>query len=737
MLAIIVVCGARTPATAQPISFRNDVMAALSKAGCNQGTCHGNQNGKNGFKLSLRGQDPLWDFDALTRDAFGRRIDEARPDASLVLLKATAGIPHEGGRRFERSSSEYALLRKWIADGAKDDAADVAKLVRIEVEPRKRVLVAPPYQVQLSVRAYFSDARTRDVTRLAVFEVSNQAATVSASGEVRRGDNQRTGVAETAILVRYLNRQATAELAFVPEDKNFQWADVPEANFVDHHVFAKLKALRMQPSPPCSDVVFLRRAYLDLLGRPPTLDEARAFSGDARPDKRARLVDALLERPEFADFWSLKWSDLLRNEEKLLDRKGVEVFHHWIRQSIAEGKPLNEFARELLAGRGSTYENPAANFYRALRDPYSRAEAAAQVFLGVRLQCAKCHDHPFDRWTQVDYHDFAAFFARVHYRIVENKRRDGFDKHEFIGEQIVYSSRDGELRHPRTGDVMPPRFLGVDHPSRHPEANRLQLLADWVADPANPFFARAQVNRVWHHLLGRGIVEPLDDFRSSNPPANAPLLDALARDFAAHRFDLRHLIRTIANSRTYQLSSVPNDSNREDEANFSHALVRPLQAEQLLDAVAQAAGVPVTFPGYPRGLRASQLPGVRPERLRDRRPSEGETFLKVFGKPDRLLTCECERFDDTTLNQAFQLVTGELMNAVLSDPDNRIGRLLAAGKSNREIVGELYLAALSRPPSPRELEVTLHLVERAKDRREALEDVSWGLLNAKEFLLRQ
>jgi hypothetical protein len=732
-----VVLAACMPASAQSVSFRNDVMAVLSKAGCNQGTCHGSQNGKNGFKLSLRGEDPLWDLDALTRDGLGRRVEPGAPDASLVLLKATGSIPHEGGRRFDRSSTDYGMLRQWIANGARDDPPHSPVLDRIEVEPRRQVLVAPPYQVQLRVRACFSDGRSREVTRLAVYETSNQSAAVSAGGEVRSVEDQRSGVAETAILIRYLNRQATVELAFVPERRGFHWTEVPKFNFIDGHVFAKLRALRMQPSPLCGDSVFLRRAYLDLLGLPPTVEETRAFLSDARPDKRTRLVDTLLDRPEFADFWALKWSDLLRNEEKLLDRKGVEVFHHWIRQSIAEGKPLNEFARELLAGLGSTYANPPANFYRALRDPYSRAEAAAQVFLGVRMQCAKCHNHPFDRWTQDDYHGLAAFFARVQYRILENKRRDGFDKHEFVGEQIVYPAREGEVRHPRTGEVVPPRLLGADTLFRTPEADRLQTLADWVADPSNPFFARAQVNRVWHHLLGRGIVDPLDDFRASNPPANALLLDALAQDFVAHRFDHRHLLRTIMTSRTYQLAAVPNDSNREDEANFSHALVRPLQAEQLLDAIARVTDISVAFRGYPRGLRATQLPGVRQERLRDQRPSEGEIFLKVFGKPDRLLTCECERSDDTTLNQALQLVTGELMNRVLTDSENRIGQLLAAEKSNREIVDYLYFAALSRPPSSREAETTLRLVERAKDRRAALEDVLWGLLNAKEFLLRQ
>jgi hypothetical protein len=507
-------------ALAQSVSFRNEVMAVLSKAGCNQGACHGNQNGKNGFKLSLRGEDPCWDLQELTRDALGRRIDPDAPEESLILQKATGSIPHEGGRRFDRSSPEYLLLRRWIAAGAQDDPPNHPVLERIEVEPGVQLFIEPPHKLQLHVKARFTDGQTRDVTRQAVYEVSNQAAAVSAAGEVRAVEDQATGVAETAILVRYLNRYATVEIAFVPDGKNFHWSKAPEANFIDHQVFAKLKALRVLPSPLCSDTVFLRRAYFNLLGLPPTVAEAQAFLNDRRADKRALLIDTLLQRPEFADFWALKWSDLLRNEEKLLDRKGVEVFHEWIRRSIAEGKPLNEFARELLAARGSTYAEPPANFYRALRDPYARAEAAAQVFLGIRLQCAKCHNHPFERWTQDDYHGFAALFARVQYRILENKRRDNLDQHEFVGEQIVYPARQGEVRHPRTREVVPPRFLGESIPISATSSDRLQKLADWVADPANPYLARAQANRVWYHLMGRGIVDPLDDFRASNPPAN-------------------------------------------------------------------------------------------------------------------------------------------------------------------------------------------------------------------------
>lgn len=729
-IAVVLFCGPLQGA--EPVSFRNDVMAVLSRGGCNQGACHGNQNGKNGFKLSLRGQDPEFDYASLTREMFGRRTDALTPADSLILLKATGSVPHEGGQRFPVGSTEYRILSGWLKQGMAADAPGTPRLTRLDVTPTEQVIVEPADRVQLRVHAQFSDGSRRDVTSLAVYETSNQVANASATGEVSQ---QSRG--ETAILVRYLNQQATVRLAFIAARPDFRWTAPSEADFIDRHVFAKLQTLRMLPSGDCSDSAFLRRAYLDVVGLLPTAEETRAFLNDSHADKRAKLIDHLLTRPEFAEFWALKWSDLLRNEEKVLDRKGVIAFHEWIRRSIAEGKPLNEFARELIASRGSTYAEPAANYYRALRDPMVRVEATAQVFLGIRLQCARCHNHPFDRWTQDDYYSLAAFFPRVQYRVLENNRRDNLDKHEFIGEQIVWLDRESEVTHPRSGATMSPRFLGQANASCRPDADRLQALADWIADPKNPFFARAQVNRVWSHLLGKGLVEPNDDFRASNPPVNAPLLDALAQDFVDHRFDLRHLLRTIMNSRTYQLSAAPNATNAEDETNFSHALVRPLQAEQLADALAQVSGTPVRFNGYPAGMRAMQIAGVLAFRPRDRRQTDAELFLQAFGKPERLLSCDCERSEDATLRQAFQLISGEMLNQMLREPDNRLGKLIDAGKANGEIVEELYLSALCRPPSDKERQTLLMRLERAEKRREALEDFVWALVNSKEFLLRQ
>jgi hypothetical protein len=715
---------------AEPVSFRHDVMPVLARAGCNQGACHGNLNGKGGFKLSLRGEDPAADLATLTRDMFARRTDPLRPDESLILRKPTGRIPHEGGPRFAIDSTEYHLLRNWIAAGCLDDPPSLPRLSRLEVTPSSRILFDPADHVKIDAVAYFSDGSSRNVTHLAVFDPT-VAAAVNISPE---GTVKKLRSVEMNVIVRYLDRQVPVTLAFLPAREEFTWTEVPLSNPIDRHLFPQLKGLRLTPSPVADDAMFLRRAYLDALGILPTVDEARKFLDDPSAAKREWLVDQLLRRPEFADFWAQKWADLLRLEEKALDRKGVRVFHQWVRDAIESGKPLNVFARELIAARGSTYQNPPANLYRSLREPYARAEAIAQVFLGIRMQCAKCHNHPFDRWTQDDYHQFAAFFGQVDYRVLENNRKDKFDLHEFDGEQVVFLNRDRALKNPRTQAELTPRFLASDHPA--PPGDPLQTLADWVASPDNPFFAKAQANRVWFHLMGRGLVEPNDDFRVSNPPVNGPVLDELAAYFRNSRFDLRALVRLIMTSRTYQLSSHPAGINAEDELHFSKAIVQPLEAEQLLDAVAQVTGSRPKFDGYPAGTRAGQVAAL-PQERRSKRGLQAERFLKAFGKPERLLTCECERSDDMGLVQAFQLLTGEMLQEMLADPNNRIGRLLGAGKSDGEIVEEFYLAALSRRPAADEVSKLTEFIGTAKDRRAAVEDVVWGLVNSKEFLLRR
>ncbi len=710
------------------VSYRNDVVPVLSKAGCSLGTCHGNKYGKGGFKLSLRSQDPDLDLISLTRDAAARRVNAMVPDNSLMLLKPTTQVPHEGGLRFKRDSEEYRVLARWIVDGCRDDVASAPKLLRIAVTPLQQVLTEPKREVQLNVQAHFSDGTVRDITSRAVYEPANNLVRVSHTGLV-----QSEGSGETTVLVRFLHEQLPVRLAFIPSRPNFKWSAPRENNYVDKHVFAKLRSLRINPSAVSSDTVFMRRAYLDLVGVVPTDDEARVFVTDARKDKRARLVDELLERSEFAEFWALKWADLFRTEEKTIDRKGVQAFHGWIVQGLRDNKPVDQFVREIIGARGSTYQNPPANYYRALRDPVTRAEATAQVFLGVRLQCAQCHNHPYDRWSQDDYYDWAGVFARVSYKVLENKRRDNLDKHEFIGEQIVYLARDGAVTNARNGKMAEPRFLGVNTKLAKDD-DSLRELASWVT--ANPLFAKSQVNRAWFHLMGRGLVDPIDDFRPTNPPSHPELLDQLAKDFAAQKYDLRWLIRAISSSQAYQLSSEPNDTNREDDINYSHVTPRRLLAEQLLDSQHQALAVPAKFTGYPSGMRAGQLPGVEAVRLREKKRSSSDTFLTLFGKPMRLLSCECERSSETTMSQAFNLVSGPEITELLTAPDNRIQQLAAAGKSNRDIVTELYWAALSRPPSQAEMLETTARLDKAENRRAAFEDVSWALLNAKEFVFR-
>lgn len=713
------------------VSFRNDVMAVLSKAGCNAGACHGNANGKAGFKLSLRGENPELDFAALSHDQFNRRIDLIEPVQSLLLQKPTTQLAHEGGQRFKTNSWEFQVLLNWIAQGASNDTATAAKLDKLEVTPLEMVRVEPKREVQLSARATFTDGRSRDVTAIAVYESANPIVKITAGGLVQ---SELPG--ETTVLVRYLDRQVPVRLAFVPARPDFVWAAPRPNNYIDRFVFAKLERVRMNPSEMCSDEAFVRRAYLDLLGIVPSAEEARRFVLDPGSTKRSRLIDELLERPEFADFWALKWSDLLRAEERILDRKGIELFHHWVRQSIAEHKPIDQFAREILAARGSTYKNPPANFYRATRSPMERAEAAAQLFLGRRVQCAQCHNHPFDRWSQEDYYDWQRVFARLNYKVLENRRRDDNDSHEFKGEQIVFLAPSAEVKNPRTGATAKARFLGETEPCSSTNEDELLQLARWTTSPANPFFAKVQANRIWFHLFGRGIVEPIDDFRASNPPANPQLLDALAADFVSHGFDVRQLIRTITSSRTYQLASAPTKDNREDDANFSHAYARRLTAEQLLDCQSAVLGVPAHFIGYPKGTRAIQLAGALAERKRDDGKSEVDQFLASFGKPARLLPSECERSCEPTMGQAFQMMNGPVLNQMLGSKENVLSKLLDSGQSAEQIVSQLYWSALTREPRGGEAARFSKYLTDAGDRRAALEDLAWSLLNSKEFLFR-
>jgi hypothetical protein len=702
------------------VSFTNEVMAVLSRSGCNQGTCHGNFNGKNGFRLSLRGENPAFDLNSLARDTHGRRTNIFDPGASLILQKPTGQVPHEGGIRFHRDSDEYRILERWVRAGLKPDSADALKLARLEVWPRERILLHGANEQQLVARAHFSDGSARDVTHLVCFEASVEYVQVSPDGVAR---TDKAG--EATIVVRYLDQRVPVRLAFVPPRPDFRWQPVAANNYIDDHIFARLRALQIQPAELCDDTTFLRRAYLDVLGALPTIAETKAFLADRTPAKRAKLIDQLLERPEYADYWASKWADLLRNEEKAVDAKGVRLFYQWLRQAVSDDMPLDQFARELLTARGSTYSNPPANYYRTNLQPTKAAETTAQLFMGVRVACAKCHNHPFDRWTQEDYYGLSAFFARVRTRMLDNQRRDKLDKHELVGEMIVWLDREGEVNHPTREGPMSPRLPGGSVPQLGAAADRLPALADWLTRRDNPFFARVMANRIWHGLMGRGLVEPVDDVRESNPASNEPLLEALARDLAKHGSRQKHLIRTIMNSRTYQPSGQTNPTNAEDEANFSHARPRRLAAEPLLDALSQVTEVPEEFKGYPKGTRAVQLPGLAGQ----------PRFLVEFGRPERLLACECERRHDVTLNQVFLMINSETVGKKVQESP-RIDRLLLGKASAKDIGTELYLAALARYPTDRELELIATHLGPAPDRRK-LEDLLWAVVNMREFLLRR
>ena len=707
----------------RPPSFRTDIAPLLSKAGCNMGACHGNLNGKGGFKLSLRGEDPSFDYQSLTHDQSGRRLSRIAPESSLIVLKPTGAIAHEGGMRFAHDSVEAQTLLAWIAAGANDDRASAPGVKSLRVFPAERILAPGALDQQLVVTAHFTDSTTRDVTRQAAYDLNDPTrAEVSATGQVRA-----RGTSETVVAIRYMNGRATSRLAFLADRPGFVWNGGKPNGTIDTLVFAKLKALRINPSPVCSDSVFLRRAFLDAIGRLPDPAEARAFLESTDQAKRDKLIDRLVERPEFADFWALKWADLLRNEEKAMGEKGSWVLQRWLRDELARDAPLDSMVRKIVTGLGSTWQNPPASFHRTNRDPTSAAESIGQVFLGIRLQCARCHNHPFDVWTQDDYYGLAAFFANIARKQPSDARKDRFDSHEINGDETIYLSGRPEMVQPRTGALLQPKCLdgpNIDRAAGDNE-NALERLADWLTRK-NPQFSQNLANRVWFHMIGRGIVDPVDDFRESNPPSNPALLDAVTAQFEANGMRLKPLVGWIMKSRTYQLSATPDATNADDLANFSHAVVRLLPAEVLLDAISQVVAVPERFPHTPGTLRAAQLPGA----------SGGGAFLKNFGKPDRLLTCECERSESTTLAQAFQMINGETVRKKLEMRSNRIGTCLDMGRSDSEILNEVYLAALARLPTQRERVGLTGHIGRGGDRRKAWEDVVWALLNSKEFLLR-
>ncbi|MBN9118660.1 MAG: DUF1553 domain-containing protein [Planctomycetes bacterium] len=694
-----------------PASFRTDVVAALSRVGCNSGACHGSPQGKNGFRLSLRGQDPDLDFATLTKEVGGRRVNRQSPDDSLVLLKGAGRVAHGGGQLFGRDGTAYRIVARWIAEGAKDDRPPA--LVKLEVTPAVRRLDPTNPSVQLVAKAHFADGTSRDVTALTVF-TTNEPAKVTPEGRVTFA---RTG--EASVLARYLTAFTSARFTFVQPDTQFRFRTPPANNFIDAAVFAKQKELQLLPAAVCSDEVFLRRVYLDTVGTLPAPEEAAAFLDSKDKDKRAKLIDALLEREEFAYFWALKWADVLRGSPTTISERGVHSFHRYLVRSVADDKPITQLARELITGSGNTLHRPAANFYRVARTPEDAAEATAQLFLGVRVQCAKCHSHPFENITQTDYYGLAAFFARVQLKGAQF----GLD------DEVVYTQPNRELNNPVTRKPQQPIAFGWVAPAIGPDGDRRDSLADWLTDPKNPFFAKSITNRVWFHLMGKGIVDPVDDFRDTNPPSNPELLSALAEHFAKGGYRLKPLVRAVLNSHTYQLASeAPEQSPfaADPERYFVKANVRMLAAEQILDAVSGATGVPERFKGYPVGTRAIALPegGVN------------HPFLMAFSKPARDVICECAREEDPALPQVLHMLNNAGVLAKVKSPNGRIAGWLKAGKDDAWIVEHVYLATLCRRPTAREKELVTKHLAGVNDRAAGLQDVQHALLNLNEFLLR-
>ena len=698
--------------SSDPVSFHYETLAALTKQGCNSGACHGSPSGKGGFRLSLLAYDLALDQLTLVREAYGRRTNVAEPETSLMLVKPTMQISHGGGLRLHKRDPAYKLLKSWIGEGCRVDADDAPQCVRLEVYPPSgRVLKRPAHTQRLLVRAHFSNGTVRDVTSIAKYSSSDEAvASANADGLVVGHDR-----GQAAIMVRYLEKVETCNLTFVKDIPGFVWNDPPEFNYVDQLVHKKLRQLQYRPSELCTDEEFVRRVYLDVIGVLPTVSEVAAFLSDTSEKKRAALIDALLARPDFATFWALKWGDLLRLKGQAVTASGVRKYYQWLVQSIAENRPVDVFCRDLLTASGSTYTNPPANYYRTASDTNDCTETTAQLFLGVRIQCAKCHNHPFERWTQDNYYGMAAFFNRVQRK---DSRREG--------ELVVWMARSGEVNQPRTGQQMKPWLPLAGDVADSGDQDRRHILAAWLTQPDNPFFARVAANRIWSQVMGRGIVEPVDDFRDSNPPSNGELLDALSQDFVNSNFDRKHILRAILNSHTYQRSSRTNEFNRDEEKLFSHAQVRLLSAEQLLDAICHLTGVSEEFKGLPPGTRATQLPS----------PDVNHEFLKVFGQPERQTACACERTTDSNLSQALQLFNGPLVHGKIGNENNRFRKMVAAEKPDEEIVDQLYLAGLSRHAAEEEIQVAKKHIESKDDRIKALEDVCWAILNTNEFLFQ-
>ena len=692
----------------RPISFKLDVMPVFMRAGCNSGSCHGSARGQDGFRLSLFGYDPDGDHHRLTRELGFRRLNLAMPQESLLMEKAVGKVPHTGGKRFDGDSEYYRTLLRWLEAAAPADAGEVPAVDAIELYPPQVVLEGQGAMQQMIVRAKYADGTDRDVTHLAVFLSNNgNSAPVDPHGRVT-ADNR----GEAFVMARFATHTVGSQVLTLPEGLQYDPPDEPAVNYVDELVNAKLKTLRVLPSGRCTDEEFIRRATIDVTGLLPTAAEHEAFVADASPDKRAMLIDRLLARKEFSEIWAMKWAELLMiRSSNQLSYKSMFLYSNWLTDQISNDVPLDKIVRELLSSSGGTFSTPATNFYQIERDTLKTAENTAQVFTGIRTQCAQCHNHPFDRWTMDDYYGFAAFFSQI-------GRKQGEDYRE----SVVFDLRSGEVRHTVDNRVMKPKFLGGEQPDLQGR-DRRQVMAEWLTAPENPFFGPNVANRIWAHFFGIGIVEPVDDVRVSNPSSNPELLSALGTKLVEYNYDFKRLVRDICNSNAYQRSTRPNASNASDERNFARGRIRRMRAEVALDCVNQMTDTKEKFRGLPLGARAVQI-------------ADGTTstfFLTTFGRAPRDTVCACDVRTDPTLSQALHLING----ATVQDKIRAGGLVKArldAGKTSEEIVRELYIRCLTRAPTPEETEKLLKLVAEGPDQHQALEDVFWAILNSREFL---
>jgi hypothetical protein len=696
-----------------PVQFTREVEPVLTRTGCNMGACHGAQHGKGGFRLSLFGFDSPFDHSQIVQSAEGRRIVLSEPERSILLQKPAGIMDHAGGERFKIGSRYYEILKRWLEDGAPGPTARDPHIKSIEVWPTSRRLRSGEKQ-QILVRATWSDGLAEDVTSLAQFDALNDSvASVSPDGLITA-----KAVGESHIMIRFAGQARVVQitLAFGPATS----ANIPANNYIDEKLSAKWRDLGLSPSALCSDEEFLRRLYLDAIGTLPTADEVRTFVKDPSPDKRSKAIDQVLDRPEFIDFWALKWGDLLRINRDLLQEKGMWSFHNWVRASLRDGKSVDGMVRDIITAEGSTFTEGPANYYMTARSPADWSETTAQLFLGVRLGCARCHHHPFEKWSQDDYWGMTAFFSRL-----GTKTSQEFGL--FGRETVVFLRPVGEVSHPRKGGVVKPRPLAgdvMDNPF-----DRRRKLADWLTAKDNPFFARNMVNRFWAYTMGRGLVEPIDDMRETNPPSIPELLDALADDFIKNKYDLKHLLRTIFRSRAYQLSSQALTGNKADASNTYHTRYtrKRLTAEQFADAIDFATGTREKYQGLPLGTRAIQLPDTKVRSF----------LLDVFGRPARQITCECERTMQPNIAQALHLLNSDFLERKIADPTGRIARLLKDKKTIKEIVEDLYYATLSRAPRRDELQRDTNWLVQAPSLREGAQDLLWVLLNRREFQFNQ